>query len=80
MEESLTLPETRVVGVGHLIRLVPRANPQSLVREIRQLTRDLGLECEVTPYQWSRGHIAQNAEVLIEAVRQERNIRGKDFE
>ena len=52
------------------IRLVPGANPRSLVREIRQLTRDLGLECEVTPYQWSRGHIAQNAEVLIEAVRQ----------
>ena len=51
------------------IRLVPGANPRAFVREIRQLTRDLDLECEVTPYQWSRGYIAENAEPLIDAVK-----------
>ena len=51
------------------IRLVPGANPRALTQEILQLTRDMGLECEVTPYQWSRGYIAENADPLIDAVK-----------
>ena len=61
------------------IRLVPGANPRELTREIKQLTQDLDLECEVTPYQWSRGYIAENAETLIEAVREgHRYVHGSE--
>ncbi|MBI4199038.1 MAG: M20/M25/M40 family metallo-hydrolase [Chloroflexi bacterium] len=64
----------RVGGGGnqcsiHLdVRIAPGKDPRLIQREIRDLTRSLGLECEVSLYQWNRGYIAQNAEPLIQAV------------
>lgn len=52
------------------IRLAPGADPRAIRRELRDLTRSQGLECEVLLYQWSRGYIAQNADPLIDAVKE----------
>ena len=62
--EVIGKPSTTDVHMD--IRLAPGANPRTITREISELTQNMG--CEVTPYEWSRGYIAQNAEPLIDAV------------
>jgi acetylornithine deacetylase/succinyl-diaminopimelate desuccinylase-like protein len=51
------------------VRLAPGANPRTVQRDLEKHVRTLGLACEVTAYQWSRGYVAENAEPLIAAVR-----------
>lgn len=51
------------------IRTVPGLNPLDIVHQIQNLVDGLGIECEVTPYDYNRGYIAEGAEPLIEAVR-----------
>lgn len=78
------IPKAQVVGVrgaagvggttGYCdsyidVRLVPGKNPQAIKREIQDLTRSLDLDCDVSVFQYSRGHIAENAEPLITAVK-----------
>jgi hypothetical protein len=36
--------------------------------ELQQLVRGLNIDCDVILFQYSRGHIAKNAEPLIDAV------------
>jgi acetylornithine deacetylase/succinyl-diaminopimelate desuccinylase-like protein len=48
--------------------LAPGANPRAVRREVRDFLRERGFDCEVTACQWSRGHIARNAEPLVAAV------------
>lgn len=51
------------------VRLAPGADPRKVQRDLERRLRSLGLACEVSAYQWSRGYVAQNAEPLIAAVR-----------
>jgi acetylornithine deacetylase/succinyl-diaminopimelate desuccinylase-like protein len=37
-------------------------------RSVRDHLRGRGFACEVSPYQWSRGYVARDAEPLIAAV------------
>jgi acetylornithine deacetylase/succinyl-diaminopimelate desuccinylase-like protein len=50
------------------VRIVPGKNPNAIKRELDQLVEKLDIDCEVTLFQYSRGHIAENAEPLIAAV------------
>jgi acetylornithine deacetylase/succinyl-diaminopimelate desuccinylase-like protein len=51
------------------VRIVPEKNPLEVQRELSAVIRKLNLDCEVSLFQWSRGHIAKNADPLIGAVR-----------
>lgn len=51
------------------VRIVPGKNPLEVQRELSAAIRKLNLDCEVSLFQWSRGHIAKNADPLIGAVR-----------
>lgn len=50
------------------VRLAPGADPRAVQREVRDVASSAGVDCDVSLYQWSRGHVAQNAAPLIEAV------------
>jgi acetylornithine deacetylase/succinyl-diaminopimelate desuccinylase-like protein len=50
------------------VRIVPGKNPADVKRELEKLVRKLDLDCDVTLFQYSRGHIAKNAEPLTTAV------------
>ena len=50
------------------VRIVPGKNPNAVKKEFEQLARELHIDCDVTLFQYSRGHIAKNAEPLIGAV------------
>jgi acetylornithine deacetylase/succinyl-diaminopimelate desuccinylase-like protein len=49
--------------------IVPGANPRAIKKDVQDTIQKLGIDCEVTIFQWSRGHIAENAEPLIEAIK-----------
>lgn len=51
------------------VRIVPGKKPQAIQKEIEKLTASLGLKCDVSAFQYSRGHIAKNAEGLIDALK-----------
>jgi acetylornithine deacetylase/succinyl-diaminopimelate desuccinylase-like protein len=50
------------------VRIAPGANPSTVKGELQQLLRRLNIDCELILFQYSRGHIAKNAEPLIAAV------------
>lgn len=50
------------------VRLVPGKKPNSVKRELEQLIAGLGIDCEISVFQHSRGYIAKNAEPLISAL------------
>jgi acetylornithine deacetylase/succinyl-diaminopimelate desuccinylase-like protein len=50
------------------VRLAPNANPIAVRRDLRDHLSRLGLDFELSAFQWSRGYVAQNAEPLIQAV------------
>lgn len=50
------------------VRLAPEKQPHAVKREIQELVGKLKLDCEVSVYQYSRGHIAKNAEPLVAAL------------
>ena len=64
----------QIEGDGHEtrvrldVRLAPGANPRAVERAVREHLRSQGFHCEVRPYQWSRGYVAQHADPLIAAV------------
>ncbi len=71
------IPKAQVTGVrssgGHCdvyfdVRLVPGRNPRDIKKEIRQLTRNLNIDCDLFIYQHSRGYIAKEAGPLIKAI------------
>jgi hypothetical protein len=41
-----------------------------LLKQIKDVTRTTGLDCDVDIYQFNRGYIAQNADPLINAVKE----------
>lgn len=61
------------------VRIVPGKNPQLVKRELEALVEKLHLPCQVSLFQYSRGHIANNAQPLIAAVTEaHRYIFGSD--
>ena len=50
------------------VRIAPGKNPTTVKQEILALVGKLNIECEVSLFQYSRGHIAKNAEPLIAAI------------
>jgi acetylornithine deacetylase/succinyl-diaminopimelate desuccinylase-like protein len=50
------------------IRLVPGKKPEAVKKDVERAVRSLGIEYEVSAFQYSRGHIAENAEALISAL------------
>ena len=49
--------------------ILPGANPRDTKKEIDELLHKLGIKYELTQYQWGRGYIAQNAEPLMDAIK-----------
>ena len=49
-------------------RIAPGTNPNSVKKQIEAAIGPLGIECEVSLFQYSRGYIAHNAEPLISAI------------
>ena len=81
---GLIVPKSQIIGIrggrwGELGRgacdiyldvwIVPGANPRDIRKDVQTHIRKLGIDCEVTVFQWGRGHIAENAEPLIEAIK-----------
>ena len=50
------------------VRILPEKNPNHVKSEIAELTRKLDIDCDVSLFQFSRGHIAKGAEPLISAI------------
>ena len=50
------------------VRLVPGKKPLTIKQEIERLVRALNIDCDVSVFQYSRGYIAKNAELLISAI------------
>jgi acetylornithine deacetylase/succinyl-diaminopimelate desuccinylase-like protein len=50
------------------VRIVPGKDPNAVKKEIEAAIKPLGIDCEVTLFQYSRGYIAKNAEPLIDAI------------
>lgn len=50
------------------VRIAPGKNPTGVKKEIEAIVAKSKLDCEVSLFQYSRGHIAENAEPLISAV------------
>ena len=50
------------------VRILPDKNPNLVKNEIAELTRKLKIDCDVSLFQYSRGHIARGAEPLISAI------------
>ena len=50
------------------VRILPGKNPNHVKNEIAELTRKLKMDCEVSLFQYSRGHMARGAEPLITAI------------
>jgi len=51
------------------VRLLPGRNPLDIQHEIQGVADELGIECEIRPYDYHRGYIAEHAEALIDAVK-----------
>jgi acetylornithine deacetylase/succinyl-diaminopimelate desuccinylase-like protein len=51
------------------VRIAPGKSPLAVQRELTASIRKTNLDCELSLFQYSRGHIAENAEPLIDAVR-----------
>ncbi|MPZ77897.1 MAG: M20/M25/M40 family metallo-hydrolase [Deltaproteobacteria bacterium] len=50
------------------VRIAPGKNPVAVQREISAVIRKINLDCEISLFQYSRGHIAKDADPLIDAV------------
>ena len=56
------------------VRLLPGAYPRAVIRDLRRHLTGRGFDCEVRPFQWSRGYIARNAEPLVAAIEQSHEV------
>lgn len=50
------------------VRIVPEKKPGEVRKDLERLVRKLNLDCDVVLFQYSRGHVAKNAEPLVAAV------------
>lgn len=82
------IPKAQVMGVrggpGYCdirydVRIVPKTDPQAIRREIETVMATLDFDSEVSVYQYSRGHVARSADVLVEALDQaHRDVMGEE--
>jgi acetylornithine deacetylase/succinyl-diaminopimelate desuccinylase-like protein len=87
-EGGTIIPKAQVVDIhgdrGHCdiyldVRILPEKNPLSIKKEVYRTAKELGIECEISIYQYSRGHIARNAEPLVVALEEaHRQVFGQD--
>ena len=65
------LPFTEISDSCNLffdVRLVPGAHPAEIVDRVRQALGETGLDCEISPYDYRRGYLAEDADPLGEAL------------
>ncbi|MCZ6699106.1 MAG: M20/M25/M40 family metallo-hydrolase [Planctomycetota bacterium] len=63
------------------VRLVPGAKPADIQQRVQRAVDALGLDCNVAPYDYRRGHLAEHAEPLIEALADaHRQVFGQDLD
>ncbi len=82
------IPKAQVMGVrggsGYCdihydVRIVPKTDPQTIKREIEAVMATLDFDSEVSVYQYSRGHVARNADMLIDSIDQaHRDVMGAE--
>ena len=82
------IPKAQVTGVrggsGYCdihydVRIVPKTDPQTIKREIEAVMATLDFDSEVSVYQYSRGHVARNADMLIDSIDQaHRDVMGAE--
>ena len=61
------------------VRIVPRTDPKAIKREIEAVMATLDFDSDVSIYQYSRGHVARNADMLIDSIDQaHREVMGAD--
>ena len=61
------------------VRVVPKTDPQAIKREIEGVMATLDFDSEVSVYQYSRGHVARNADMLIDSIDQaHRDVMGAE--
>lgn len=63
------------------IRLTPDAIPADIMHSVRRALDPLSVDCEIVPYDFRRGYIADNCERLLEALKSaHKTVRGEDLE
>ena len=63
------------------VRLVPGARPVEILDRVRQALGATGLDCEVSPYDYRRGYLAEDADPLGEALgRAHRRVFDQEME
>ena len=82
------IPKAQVTGVrggsGYCdihydVRIVPKTDPQTIKREIEAVMATLDFDSEVSVYQYSRGHVARNADMLVDSIDQaHRDVMGAE--
>jgi len=61
------------------IRIVPGKKPEAVKKDVERAVRGLGFDCDVSAFQYSRGHVAENADELIAAITEaHRYVFGSD--
>ncbi len=61
------------------VRIVPGTDPQAIRGEIAAVMAALDFDADVSVYQYSRGHVARNADLLIDAIdRAHRDVMGTE--
>lgn len=50
------------------VRLVPGRKPETVKKDVERVVHSCGIDFEISAFQYSRGHIAQNAERLTGAI------------
>lgn len=52
------------------IRLAPNAKPTEILNDVRRQIEPLDLDCDIAGYDFRRGYIAENAETLLDALKE----------
>ena len=61
------------------VRIVPKTDPQAIKREIEAVMATLDFDSEVSVYQYSRGHVARNVDMLMDSIdRAHRDVMGAE--
>lgn len=63
------------------IRTTPDAVPAAIVNNVRRHVESLQVDCEIIPYDYRRGYIAENSETLLDALKSaHKAVVGEDLQ